>query len=106
MREYLPILIVGAIIGIFTIAFVAARIHLKNQLKNLDSDRHMSDGVIIRRLLSYGKPYLKQFILVFVIMLVSIVYDLLSPYLIGKIEEMIKHKFAIDHLLWMVFFLL
>ena len=102
MREYLPILIVGAIIGVFTIAFVIARIYLKSQLKNLDSDRNMPDSVIIRRLLGYGKPYLKEFILVFVIMLVSIVYDLLSPYLIGRIEEMIKHEFAIDHLLWMV----
>ena len=103
MREYLPVLIVGAIIGVFAIAFIIARIQLQAKLKEMGSDRHMSDGVIIRRLLGYGKPYIKQFILVFVIMLVSIAYDLLSPVLIGDIQNMIKVPgFSLNRLWGMV----
>ena len=103
MREYLPILIVGGIIGMFTIAFVIARITLNKYLKALQHDRNMKDSQIIRRLLGYGKPYIKQFILVFVIMLLSIGYDLLSPVLIGNIQDMIKlPDFRLNSLWWMV----
>ncbi len=90
MRNYLPVLIVGAIIGTFTLLFVVARILLQKKLNSMTKDRHMSDREIIGRLLRYGRPYLKQFILVLVIMLISITYDLLSPYLVGQIQELIK----------------
>ena len=58
MHNYLPILIVGAIIGTFTLVFVLAYIALlKHKEQEEDNERHMSDGEIIRRLLSYAKPY-------------------------------------------------
>ena len=90
MDKYLPVLIVGAIIGIFTIAFVIAYIRMKKDKNYKEYERNMSDSQLIKRLLNYGRPYLGQFILVFIIMIVSIAYDLLSPVLIGNIQDLIK----------------
>ena len=97
MPEYLPILIVGAIIGVFSILFIVAYALLKRR-KPTDFDRHMADGEIIRRLLYYAKPYRKQFILALVIMLVSIVYDLTSPFLVGHIEKTVAGTFRLSYL--------
>ena len=102
MDKYLPVLIVGAIIGIFTIAFVIAYIKVKQDKTMQEFERNMPDSVIIKRLLGYARPYLGQFILVFVIMLVSIVYDLLSPVLIGNIQDLIKEEFPLNKLFMMV----
>jgi len=90
MDKYLPVLIVGAIIGIFTIAFLIAYVKVKRDKTMQEFERNMPDSVIIKRLLGYAKPYLGQFILVFVIMLISIAYDLISPVLIGNIQDLIK----------------
>lgn len=98
MREYLPILIVGAIIGVFTVIFLVAFFMEKNRKKTMGWERNMGDREIIRRLLEYAKPYKGQFLLVFVVMLFSIVYDVVSPLLIGKIEELIKDSFPLSTL--------
>ena len=79
MRDYLPLLIVGAIIGTFAVAFIVAFATMKNKKEAIGFDRHMPDSEIVRRLLRYAKPYWKEFILVFVVMLVSIAHDILSP---------------------------
>ena len=88
MCEYLPILIVGAVIGVFALFFIVAYGLLKRS-KPQDYDRHMKDGEIVKRLLVYAKPYKKQFVIVFLVMLVSIVYDLVSPLLVGHIVELV-----------------
>ena len=70
MREYLPLLIAGAIIGVFSILFFVAYCILKKQKEDMtDRERHMSDREIIRRLLGYARPYIKEFIVVLVVML-------------------------------------
>ena len=102
MDKYLPVLIVGAIIGIFTIAFLVAYIKVKQDKTMQEFERKMPDSMIIKRLLGYARPYLAQFILVFVIMLISIVYDLVSPILVGKIQDLIKHDFPLNKLFLMV----
>ena len=103
MREYLPILIVGAIIGSFSLAFVLAYFALqKSKEKFDDNERHMADKEIIRRLLAYAKPYWKNFVAVFFVMLFSIVYDLISPLLIGHIQDTIKGEFELSYLFSMV----
>ena len=102
MDKYLPVLIVGAIIGVFTIAFLIAYAKVKRDKTMREFERKMPDSVIIRRLLGYAKPYLPQFLLVFVIMLVSIAYDLISPVLIGKIQDLIKYDFPLRKLFTMV----
>ena len=95
MPEYLPILIVGAIIGVFTVIFLVAFLLEKDKKKSMGFERNMADREIIRRLLRYAKPYRGQFLLVFLVMLFSIVYDVTSPLLIGRIEELVKADFPL-----------
>ena len=102
MREYLPILIVGAIIGAFTIVFLVAYGALRREKDASDQERKMPDGEIIRRLLGYAKPYWKDFVLVFFIMLLAILYDLVSPLLVGRIQGLIKNDFELSQLYAMV----
>ena len=102
MREYLPILILGAIIGVFTLVFVVLYVMEKDKKETMGFERHMSDGEIVRRLLRYAAPYKGQFALVLVIMLISIVYDLLSPLLIGHIVDVVQGEFELRYLLRVV----
>ena len=98
MREYLPLFIVCAVIGVFTLIFLCAYLVLIKKTKAETSERHMSDKEIIARLLHYASPYKKEFALVFVIMLVSIAYDVVSPLLVAKIQGTIKGSFALSQL--------
>ena len=99
MADYLPVLLVGAVIGVFTLAFLIAYARLRKNTSAEDNRRTMPDKVIVKRLLGYAKPYWKQFVLVLVIMVLSIVYDLISPTLIGGMEELIKGEFRYKDLL-------
>ena len=55
MREYLPILIVGAIIGVFAALFLVAYCIVKKHKEDMtDRERHMSDKEIVTRLLRYA----------------------------------------------------
>ena len=98
MHEFLPVLILGAIIGLLTLVFGSAYLVLRYKTDKKEFDRNMTDKVIIRRLLGYGKPYIGKFVLVLVIMLVSIAYDLLSPIIVGEIEELVKGEFELAQL--------
>ena len=98
MPEYLPVLIVGAIIGVFTVVFLVAFLLEKDKKKSMGWERNVSDREIITRLLRYAKPYKGQFLLVFLVMLFSIVYDVASPLLIGRIEELVKDSFPLSTL--------
>lgn len=97
-NAYLPILIVGAIIGTFTLIFLAAWLWLKKKKDESEFERTLSDREIIRRLAGYAKPYAKQFVLIFFIMLLSIAYDIASPLLTGRMEELIKNDFPLSGL--------
>lgn len=98
MHEYLPLLIVGAIIGVFSIIFIIAYLRIEDKKEAIGFDRNTSDSEIAKRLLQYAKPFWKQFIVVFIIMLLSIAYELLSPIIVGKIESMIKDSFELPKL--------
>lgn len=102
MHEYLPVLIVGAIIGAFTIVFLLAYQALRKVKDDSEKERNMPDGEIVRRLLCYAKPYWKSFVLVFVVMVFSILYDLVSPLIIGRIQGLIKNDFELPQLYVMV----
>ena len=93
MREYLPVLIVAAIISVFATVFVAAYLRIKNKKEALGFDRNIPDGEIVRRLLKYALPYKKEFALVLAVMLASIAYELASPLIMGRVEELIKDRF-------------
>ena len=102
MREYLPLLIVGGIIGAFTTVFVIAYAMVKNKKEAMGFERNMADSEIIRRLLAYAKPYWKQFALTLAVMLFSVVYDVLSPLLVGRIVGMVQEDFVLSELYGMV----
>ena len=102
MHEYLPVRIVGAIIGAFTIVFLLAYWALRKVKDDSEKERNMPDGEIVRRLMRYAKPYWKSFVLVFFVMVFSIVYDLVSPLIIGRIQGLIKNDFELHQLYTMV----
>ena len=102
MTEYLPLLIVGAIIGTFTIVFLLAYGALRKIKDEPDKERNMPDGEIVRRLLQYARPYWRSFVAVFIVMLFSIVYDLISPLIVGRIQGLIKADFELSRLYTMV----
>ncbi len=98
MYEFLPIIIVGAIIGAFSIIFIMAYIALNKSKAEKDSDRNMSDGELVKRLLSYAKPFWKQFVVVLFLMIFSIAYDIVSPLIIGEVQDLVKGKFELEYL--------
>ena len=102
MREYLPLIIPCAIIGVFTLVFLCANAVLKKKTAKETSERHMSDSEIIRRLLRYAAPYKKEIALIFFIMLVSIAYDVVSPLLVATIQGTIKQSFQLSRLFTLV----
>ncbi len=102
MYKYYPLLLVGGIVGFFSLIFVLAYIFMKDKKSAIGFDRNMSDKEIVKRLLVYAKPFSGNFILVCFIMLFSIAYDIISPLLVGRIEEMIKHDFEMKSLLIVV----
>ena len=104
MHEYLPVLIVGAIIGLFSTFFLIAYAILRKQKEDMtDRDRNMSDKEIVTRLLRYAKPYWKSFIAVFFIMLFSIVYEVVSPLLMGTLTKLIQsNDFQLNRLFSLV----
>ena len=57
MREYYPLLLVGAIVGILATVFIIAFAMMKDKKEAFGFERNMKDSEIIRRLLKYAKPY-------------------------------------------------
>ncbi len=104
MREYLPLIICGAVIGAFTLIFVLAYLALKGRMKTDHSDRHMTDRELVSRLIHYAKPYGKEFLLIGLIMIFSIIYDVVSPLLISHINALIgaTEGFALSNLFVLV----
>ena len=98
MAEFLPILIVGSIIGAFSIVFILAYIALSKAKEQKEYERNMSDGELISRLFAYAKPYWKSFLLVLVIMVFSILYDIVSPLLMGDIAKILMTDFGLSDL--------
>lgn len=98
MHEYSPLLIIGGVIGIISTILIIAYATVKDKKQSMGFDRHMKDSEITGRLLKYAKPYASQFILVGFVMLLSIAYDILSPLIIGRIEEMVVSEFMLKDL--------
>lgn len=98
MREFLPLLIVGATVGTFATVFILAYVLMKNKKEAIGFDRKMKDSEIVRRLLAYARPYWLSFVFVGLLMLFSIAYDIASPLLVGEIERLIQNRFALSKL--------
>ena len=102
MREFFPLIIVGAVLGIVSLVFVIAFMTIRKQKEAIGFDRNMKDGEITRRLLVYAKPHIGSFAFVLFLMIFSIAYDIVSPILMGHIVEIIKADFEMSYLLSMV----
>lgn len=104
MTEYLPLLIVGAIIGVFSAALILAYALVKDKKESMGFDRNMKDGELMIRLLRYAKKYWLNFVIVGLVMLLSISYNILSPILVSDIENIVQDKagFEMSEVLWRV----
>lgn len=97
-KQYYPLIIMGAILGVFALLFLLAYALIKNKKESIGFDRNIPDSEIIKRLLVYAKPYWKSFVVVLFLTLLSIVYDVISPWLIGEIQGIIKTDFELNSL--------
>ena len=103
MPTYLPLLIMGAIIGVVTTAFIIAYATMKDKKTAIGFERNMKDSEIIRRMLAFARPHVWSFVLVGVLMLLTISYDILAPILVGDIQEIISETdFELSRLFAMV----
>lgn len=94
MFEYYPLIVVGAVVGAFSVVLLTAYLLVKDKKKSMGFDRQMEDKEIMRRLLGYAKPYRREFLLVGLLMLLSIAYDVVSPLIIGRIEQLMVGGFV------------
>ena len=104
MHELYPLLILGAIIGVFTAIFVFAYVFMKDKKEAVGFDRNMKDSEIIKRLLVYAKPYTKSFVIVFILMIISIAHEIISPLIMGNLVETIGNKngFELSYLFYAI----
>ena len=100
--KYLPLLIVGAILGVVSAALIIAYVLIKDKKEAMGFERNIKDGELFKRLLRYANPYWKSFLLVAFVMLVSISYSIISPLLVSDIERIIKNEFELMDVLWRV----
>ncbi len=98
MAEFYPLLVVGAVVGTFTLVFVIAYALMKNKKESIGFDRNMKDSEIIVRLLKYARPHWASFLLALVIMLLSISYDIIAPIIVGDIEKLVVEDFELSEL--------
>ena len=98
MIEVNPLLLTGGVIGTITAILIAAYALVKDKKATMGFERTMDDGEILRRLMAYAKPYWKKFVLVLFLMLFSIAYDIISPLIVGDIEELVATDFALPAL--------
>ena len=99
MRNYYPLLVIGAAVCVFAAAFIIAYVLMKDKKESIGFDRNMKDSEIVKRLLGYAKPYKKEFAAVFALMIISIAYEIVSPLLVGRITGIIKDDFEMPQLI-------
>ena len=98
MANVNPLLLVGAVIGVVTALLVLACALIKDKKETMGFERTMNDGEILRRLAGYAKPYLAKFVVVLFLMLFSIAYDIISPLIVGALEELVSGEFELPWL--------
>ena len=98
MANVNPLLLVGAVIGVVTALLVLACALIKDKKETMGFERTMNDGEILRRLAGYAKPYLAKFVVVLFLMLFSIAYDIISPLIVGALEELVSGEFELPRL--------
>lgn len=97
MYEYSPILLLAAIVGLLTVFLLIAYRQYKKTQKKL-YERQMSDRELIQRLLRYAKDYWPLFLLALVVMVISVAHDVISPLLVGRVQEILVGEFALSQI--------
>ena len=100
MTELNPLVLAGAIIGTVSVLLILAYAMVKDKKTSMGFERNISDGEIVRRLAHYARPYLGSFVVAGLLMLFSIVYDIVSPLIVGAVEEMLVQDFSLNAPLW------
>ena len=105
MYEWYPILIIFAVISVFSTIFILAYAFMKDKKEAIGYDRNMKDGEIIKRLMPYLLRRKKLFILALALVLLSTVYSICAPAILGRAVELISNEsnFEMSSLLWLVF---
>ncbi len=98
MREYLPLLIAGAMIGVVATILIIVFLCIKDRKEAFGFERHMKDSEIIRRIGKYAKKYWKRYILIFFLMILAASSEVLSPLIVGNIEKIVKDRFELSEL--------
>ena len=81
---------------------IVAALMIKDRKEESGFERNMKDSEIMQRLMAYAKPFYREFMIVGVLMLFSIAYDIISPLIVGKIEELVVGKFGLNTLFYWV----
>ena len=97
-----PIAILLLVCGFLTVAFSLAYLLVKDKKTSMGFERNLKDRDIIKRLLRYARPYVKYFVLVLVLLLLSVAYEIISPLIMGRTEQMITEGFEMRDLLLIV----
>ena len=96
-----PLIIIAAVLGTVTAVMIAGIALIKDKKEAFGFERKMGDLAILRRLLGYARPFLRQFALVLVVLLFSIAADILLPLIIGSITDVLGVAgFAYSAVLW------
>ena len=98
MANLNPLLLVGGVIGTVTAILIFAYALVKDKKETMGFERTMKDGEILRRLAGYAKPYWAKFVVVLFLMLFSIAYDIISPLIVGALEELVAGEFELPRL--------
>ncbi len=97
-----PLIILAVTVAVLAVAFSVAYLLVKDKKASMGFERNMKDGAIARRLIRYAKPFYKLFILVGFLLLVSVGYEIASPILLGRAEELITEHAPYAKLLTVV----
>ena len=89
MIQLNPLWLAGGLIGGVSALLILAYALVKDKKTSMGFERNISDGEIVRRLAHYARPYLGSFAAAGLLMLFSIVYDIVSPLIVGYVEEML-----------------
>ena len=98
MHKYYPRLLMGGIIGTISLILLIAYGLVKDKKESMGFERNMKDSEIMKRLMKYAAPYRKEFVFVGFLMVFSIAYSIISPLIVGEIEELVVGDFPLKTL--------
>ena len=104
MYEFFPLLVVGAIVAIFSTAFIITFALMKDKKEAIGFDRNMKDSEIIKRLWPYVMRRKKLFILALALVFCSTAYSIASPALLGRAISIMSDSdgFKLSTLAWLI----